>query len=187
MFLYIFSAGKKLNKVGISKNVERRLQSLNHGSPIDILFAFKLPMDSETDARYLERQVLSHLKNRKVRGEWLSATVEEIKETIHMLSMPGPNAKFAALTLGAREYQKKYVASLIKTPEDACRFAVSLLGGLRPVADLLGISSQAVQSWKRCPATRVLPVEKALRRKTSTLHVQITRFDLRPDIYGVPK
>lgn len=48
------------------------------------------------------------------------------------------------------------------------------LGSSVELAKRLGITSQAVSQWHRCPAERVLDVERA---------TGISRHDLRPDIY----
>ena len=55
---------------------------------------------------------------------------------------------------------------------DAIRFA----GGAARVGVALGISREAVQQWRRCPAERVLQLEKLIEG-------QITRQELRPDLY----
>lgn len=47
-------------------------------------------------------------------------------------------------------------------------------GGIEKLAELLGISQAAVSQWERCPATRVLEVER---------HTRISRSELRPDLY----
>jgi DNA-binding transcriptional regulator YdaS (Cro superfamily) len=47
-------------------------------------------------------------------------------------------------------------------------------GGMRALARELGINYQAIQTWKRIPAERVLAVETI---------TGITREQLRPDLY----
>ncbi len=54
--------------------------------------------------------------------------------------------------------------------------AIKILDGTVRLAALLGISSQAVSQWDRCPVERVLEVERATGGKVS-------RHELRPDIY----
>lgn len=57
----------------------------------------------------------------------------------------------------------------------ALREAVARAGGLHALARKLGISWQAVQQWRRCPAVRVLEVERL---------TGVSRYALRPDVYG---
>jgi DNA-binding transcriptional regulator YdaS (Cro superfamily) len=54
--------------------------------------------------------------------------------------------------------------------------AIDKAGGMRALARAIGVSYQAIQSWKtRIPAERVLAVEQA---------TGISRELLRPDLYG---
>lgn len=60
----------------------------------------------------------------------------------------------------------------------ACRLA----GGQTAMADEIGVSVQAVNKWMKKgkpPPERVLAIEKLVRG-------QVTRYELRPDIYGKP-
>jgi len=59
--------------------------------------------------------------------------------------------------------------------------ALKIIGGPKRAGELLGISSQAVTQWTRCPADRVIAIEEAVGGKVS-------RHELRPDIFGaLPK
>ena len=56
--------------------------------------------------------------------------------------------------------------------------AIAVTGGIQSLAKALGISYQAVQKWRalgRPPAERCLAIER---------HTGVSRYDLRPDIYG---
>jgi len=53
--------------------------------------------------------------------------------------------------------------------------AVTAVGGAAEMARILDITSQAVSSWQRCPATRVLALEKISG---------VSRHELRPDVFG---
>lgn len=54
--------------------------------------------------------------------------------------------------------------------------AVKLAGGPTALGHVLGITSQAISQWDLVPPEHVIAVEKATAG-------QITRFELRPDIY----
>lgn len=67
--------------------------------------------------------------------------------------------------------------------DEALQRAIDLIGGPAATAKLcMGshgktIKTQAVSQWEKCPANRVLTLENATDG-------QVTRYDLRPDIYG---
>jgi DNA-binding transcriptional regulator YdaS (Cro superfamily) len=60
--------------------------------------------------------------------------------------------------------------------------AASILGGVDELAKACGVSPQAAYKWikKRAPADRCLEIESL------TGH-QVTRYDLRPDVFGANK
>jgi len=53
--------------------------------------------------------------------------------------------------------------------------AIAAAGGAPVLAKKLGLSKQAVYQWRACPPKQVLTVEKL---------TGVSRYDLRPDIYG---
>lgn len=53
--------------------------------------------------------------------------------------------------------------------------AIKAAGGVNALAKALDVSSQTISQWKRCPPTRCRDVEAA---------TGVTRYQLRPDIYG---
>jgi DNA-binding transcriptional regulator YdaS (Cro superfamily) len=53
--------------------------------------------------------------------------------------------------------------------------AIKAAGGVGSLARELGIAQPSVSAWSRIPAERVLAVEAL---------TQVTRFKLRPDLYG---
>lgn len=59
----------------------------------------------------------------------------------------------------------------------ALKEAIEKAGSASALARLLGVTPQAVGQWKRAPAERVLLIEQVMEGK-------VTRYDLRPDIYG---
>jgi len=56
----------------------------------------------------------------------------------------------------------------------AVQKALKKVGGLRPLARLLGINPQNISRWKRCPAGYVLTLERL---------TGVPRYELRPDLY----
>jgi len=64
------------------------------------------------------------------------------------------------------------------TDINAIQKAIEVAGGLSALASKLGIKPPSVHEWKargRIPAERVLDIEAA---------TGVTRYELRPDIYG---
>ena len=60
---------------------------------------------------------------------------------------------------------------------DPLKTAIQRAGGSRVLGPKLGISRQAVEQWLVVPPERVLQVERI---------TGISRYALRPDIYGAP-
>lgn len=60
--------------------------------------------------------------------------------------------------------------------------AAEIMGGLSNLAACCGVTPQAVFKWinKRAPADRCIQIETATKG-------QVTRYELRPDVFGVPK
>lgn len=58
--------------------------------------------------------------------------------------------------------------------DDALKLAIKAAGGPVSLSRRIGITSQAIAQWRKCPPLRVLDVEKA---------TGVPRTLLRPDIY----
>jgi DNA-binding transcriptional regulator YdaS (Cro superfamily) len=58
--------------------------------------------------------------------------------------------------------------------DEAMREAIAAAGGLRALSRALGTSYQAISQWKRCPAPRVIEVERL---------TGVSRHKLRPDVF----
>ena len=58
--------------------------------------------------------------------------------------------------------------------EEALRRAIKLVGTSRALAEMVGVTPQALGQWGRVPAGRVLKVEKI---------TGVPRHELRPDLY----
>ena len=59
----------------------------------------------------------------------------------------------------------------------ALQTAIDKAGGAKALAEALGITRQAVEQWQAVPADRVLQVERI---------TGVSRYALRPDIFGTP-
>jgi len=61
--------------------------------------------------------------------------------------------------------------------DPALKRAIIQAGGAQRLAKALGVTVQAISQWKVAPVLRVLGIEQASG---------VSRYDLRPDIYGQP-
>jgi DNA-binding transcriptional regulator YdaS (Cro superfamily) len=64
-------------------------------------------------------------------------------------------------------------SNLVMTREDALKRAIEIVGSPTKLAKALGVTQQAVSSWRIAPVRRVLDIEKA----------DVSRHSLRPDFY----
>ena len=55
--------------------------------------------------------------------------------------------------------------------------AINIVGGVTCLASILKVTKQAVSQWDKTPAKHCLAIETATKKK-------VTRFMLRPDIFG---
>jgi DNA-binding transcriptional regulator YdaS (Cro superfamily) len=69
------------------------------------------------------------------------------------------------------------IAVMARKRHAALAHALEAAGGISKLADSLGITKQAVSGWRKCPAGRVIDVERA----TGGV---VNRYRLRPDIFG---
>lgn len=61
------------------------------------------------------------------------------------------------------------------TPEAALTKAIEIAGGHAALAKTLGIERTAIYQWKQAPPKRVATLEQL---------TGVTRYDLRPDVFG---
>jgi DNA-binding transcriptional regulator YdaS (Cro superfamily) len=64
--------------------------------------------------------------------------------------------------------------NLVMTREDALKRAIEIVGSPTKLAKALGVTQQAVSSWRIAPVRRVLDIEK---------ETGVSRHSLRPDFY----
>jgi DNA-binding transcriptional regulator YdaS (Cro superfamily) len=72
----------------------------------------------------------------------------------------------------------------IPMTQDALLTAITTVGGQRALARKLGVTQGQLWRWlnrdKKAPATRCIAIERATNG-------QITRYQLRPDVFGNPE
>lgn len=57
-------------KVGMAKNVDKRLKTLQTGHPLKLWVVKEFPFESKAQARYIERSIHLAYKDYRLKGEW---------------------------------------------------------------------------------------------------------------------
>lgn len=66
---------------------------------------------------------------------------------------------------------------IMKARPTGLQKAIAAVGTMTELGRLIGLTPQAIAKWRRVPAERCLEVERV---------TGVSRFELRPDIYGAP-
>ena len=152
-------------KIGCSdehKKRLRRLQSLNHA---ELKIIRVVEGDRETERWFHKQFVKNH-----IRGEWFAFSEE-------MLSFPPGNLLQTKWILPRVKYKNNHRSASSEIRDPALNDAIYTLGGPEAACRALGVTKQALSQWEKCPALRVIPLEKASG---------VSRYRLRPDIFGPP-
>lgn len=81
MFIYVIGPAIGPQKIGLSGDVDKRLQTLQTGSPVDLLVHHREPIIAK-QVKLLEKKIHRELNHKRVRGEWFDLTPEEAKEFV---------------------------------------------------------------------------------------------------------
>jgi hypothetical protein len=76
--IYCISDGEFI-KVGMSKNVERRLKQLQTSSARELFVTLIIPCSCSAQAIMRERQIHKSARKHRVRGEWFTESVMQNK------------------------------------------------------------------------------------------------------------
>ena len=79
MFLYVIGPREGPQKIGLSGDVAKRLQTLQTGFPEE-LFVHHTEEVSTKKVRLLEKKIHTELNYKRAKGEWFNLTPEEAKE-----------------------------------------------------------------------------------------------------------
>lgn len=78
MFLYVIGNNSNKQKIGFSKDVARRLKTLQTGNSEELLLHYYVPIP-ENKVRILEKKIHHELSYKRLKGEWFNITAEEAK------------------------------------------------------------------------------------------------------------
>ena len=73
---FILNYDSKAVKIGIAKNVQRRIDSIQTSSPSELELLGKIKAKSDSKARELEKSLHKTFDKYHIRGEWFKANVE---------------------------------------------------------------------------------------------------------------
>lgn len=88
MFVYFIQEGKGNHgyiKIGVSNNVNKRLDSLQTGNPRKLTLMASIKCDTPNNAYRLEKKLHKKFKSQCIRGEWFSGMINlnSIQETFN--------------------------------------------------------------------------------------------------------
>ena len=75
-FVYVIGPAEPPIKIGISKNCEKRVKSLQTGHSQKLLLHYAEPVSPEL-ARVFEQIIHNNLRLQKTQGEWFNISVED--------------------------------------------------------------------------------------------------------------
>jgi uncharacterized protein YlaI len=119
--VYVIGPGDGPYKIGLARNPENRLSSLQTGHHQDLFIHWTFGMLKKAEAQFIERAAHSSLKDKRVRGEWFACSV---KEAIDAISQH----------IDSRVQTSRYLATKdlrgYMTPENMYRIALKAQEGL---------------------------------------------------------
>lgn len=81
MFIYVIGPADGPQKIGLSGDVEKRLQTLQTGYPAELFVHHKEPIAAK-QVRKLKKKIHLELSYKRVRGEWFDFTPKEAMEFV---------------------------------------------------------------------------------------------------------
>lgn len=75
-YIYVIGNDTNRQKIGISRDVEKRLKTLQTGNPDKLKIHYKIECPYEK-TRKLEKKIHTELNYKKLKGEWFNMTPDE--------------------------------------------------------------------------------------------------------------
>lgn len=167
-------------KVGIAKDVNARVSSMQSGNPKKItikrVYSTKL-------ARKAERKAHEKLSNYKVSGEWFKCDLELVEESvlsaIKEAELDAKEAVCISESFVIETMKGESISEAMKRrSRESLNLAVEYFGSQKNLAAALGTSKQTVNNWikrGRISASSAIDVEEVTKG-------DIKKQDLRPDV-----
>ena len=87
MYIYFIRSGVRGPiKIGIAKNVDKRLSDLQCANPYELSLITKVKCDSRRHALYLEKRLHKMFSHKHLRGEWFNGNIQ-LKKADEFLSL----------------------------------------------------------------------------------------------------
>lgn len=81
MYIYVIGPTEGPQKIGLSGDVEKRLQTLQTGYPVELFIHHKEEIEAK-QVRKLEKKIHTELNYKRARGEWFNMTPKEATEFV---------------------------------------------------------------------------------------------------------
>lgn len=78
MFIYVIGNNEKRQKIGFSKDVNKRLKSLQTGNPEKLILHHYVEIP-ENRVRIIEKKIHTELSYKRISGEWFNLSPDEAK------------------------------------------------------------------------------------------------------------
>lgn len=76
-FVYFIQSGENGPiKIGVARNIEKRIEDLQIGNPCELHLLCTMPCDSKNHAFFRERQLHKIFSKQRIRGEWFENNIK---------------------------------------------------------------------------------------------------------------
>lgn len=147
MFIYVIGPANGPYKVGITRNVQRRLEGLQTASPVDLALHHTLEVEDSLVARVAERSAHEALQKHRLRGEWFDCPLSDVVKAITK-----PNV----VSVGSAEGADAILDHPNREAKDFVTWMRFHGFTIRDASLALGASKGAVQNWQRRPPPRYI-------------------------------
>lgn len=145
VLIYVIGPEGGPYKVGLTSDIQRRLDALQTASPVDLQVHHTFEVADVYEARVAERAAHERLASHRVRGEWFDCSLQSVVAAISKPNIVcvGALAEAGSVLDHDRREAKDFYSWF--------RFHGL---SVKRASSLLGCSPNAIQSWKKSPPPR---------------------------------